>query len=380
MAQLKPIKDRKGLIRYYSYIRSVKWTQAAYISLETTSKTTARVRHAMVEKVEYDIKRGMSFEFPWQKEEGGRTSIKLLSVRDCLDEWLEIKRTNTYPETFRTYSSSLRMFILTLKQEDNTPLRNINTQIIENFKKEQLEKGRSVCGINKDLRGVACFLKYALDKEYLKELPKIQKFKEPIRPPKYINEHAWSKLMSLDSLSDWWKDVFSLYRSCGARRSEPINGYLDGSFLIVPAELSKTKRELEIYLEDWQIAIVKKIHDARDKHLAKGSKMVTFKAKFSKTFKDALMEIGIYEKNVTKFHCLRDTFAVMRYLETHDLYLVCKELNHTTIKTTEKYAQFSLRRLEQDFTMLVKSEAIVKRVNNNRVNIRHTSINPHLLN
>ena len=108
--------------------------------------------------------------------------------------------------------------------------------------------------------------------------------------------------------------------------------------------------------------------------------MVTFKAKFSKTFKDALIEIGIYEKNVTKFHCLRDTFAVMRYLETHDLYLVCKELNHTTIKTTEKYAQFSLRRLEQDFTMLVKTEAIVKRVNNNRVNIRHTSINPHLLN
>ena len=52
----------------------------------------------------------------------------------------------------------------------------------------------------------------------------------------------------------------------------------------------------------------------------------------------------------------------------------------SSIKTTEKYAQFSLRRLEQDFTMLVKTEAIVKRVNNNRVNIRHTSINPHLLN
>mgnify|MGYP005634671313 FL=1 len=66
-----------------------------YISLNTTSKTTARVRHAMVEKVESDIKRGMNFEFSWQKEEGGRTSIKLLSVRDCLDEWLEVKRTNT---------------------------------------------------------------------------------------------------------------------------------------------------------------------------------------------------------------------------------------------------------------------------------------------
>ena len=122
MAQLKPIKDRKGLIRYYSYIRSVKWTQAAYISLETTSKTTARVRHAMVEKVEDDIKRGMSFVFPWQSEDGGKTAIKLISVGECLDEWLELKRTNTSSETLRTYTSSLKMFIETLKRGEDTPL------------------------------------------------------------------------------------------------------------------------------------------------------------------------------------------------------------------------------------------------------------------
>ncbi len=380
MAYMKPIKDRKGVKRYYSYVRSVKWTDERYISLDTTSKTTARVRHAMVEKVESDIKRGMNFEFSWQKEEGGKTSIKLVSVGDCLDEWLELKRTNSYPDTLRTYTSSLKMFIKTLKRGDDTPLRNINTQTIENFKKNELKKNRSVCGINKDLRGVGCYLNYALDKEYIKELPKILKFKEPIKPPKYINEGDWLKIMSLDSLSDYWKDVFTLYRTSGMRRSEPINGYIDGSFLIVPAELSKTKRELEVYLHDWQIEIVKKIHDARDKHLAKGSKMVTFKAKFSKTFQDALVEVGIYERFVTKFHCLRDTFAVMRYLETRDLYLVCKELNHTTIKTTEKYAQFSFRRLEQDFNVMVETSEIVKRVNINRVNMSKNSINPRLLN
>ena len=132
--------------------------------------------------------------------------------------------------------------------------------------------------------------------------------------------------MELDSLSDWWKDVFTLYRTSGMRRSEPINGYIDGNFLVVSAELSKTKRQLDIYLEDWQVDIVKKIHVARDEHLEKGSKMVTFKGKFSKTFKDALVEVGIYEKNITKFHCLRDTFAVIRYLETRDLYKVCRNL------------------------------------------------------
>ena len=78
MAYMKPIKDRSGTIRWYSYIRSVKWSKEQYISLETTSKTTARVRHAMVEKVESDIKRGMNFEFPWQKEDGGKTAINLI--------------------------------------------------------------------------------------------------------------------------------------------------------------------------------------------------------------------------------------------------------------------------------------------------------------
>ena len=81
----------------------------------------------MVEKVESDIKRGMNFDFPWQKEDGGRTAIKLVSVGDCLEEWLEIKQTNTSSETLRTYTSSLKMFAITLKRGEDTPLRNINT-------------------------------------------------------------------------------------------------------------------------------------------------------------------------------------------------------------------------------------------------------------
>ena len=56
--------------------------------------------------------------------------------------------------------------------------------------------------------------------------------------------------------------------------------------------------------------------------------------------------------------CLRHTFAVKKYLETRDLYEVCKRLNHNSIKTTqEKYAQFSWSRLEQDFPSLVPKQA-----------------------
>ena len=62
----------------------------------------------------------------------------------------------------------------------------------------------------------------------------------------------------------------------------------------------------------------------------------------------------------TKYHlhCLRHTFAVRRYLQTRDIYLVKQELGHESVTTTERYAKFSLRRLEADFPSLVNSANI----------------------
>ena len=68
----------------------------------------------------------------------------------------------------------------------------------------------------------------------------------------------------------------------------------------------------------------------------------------SKTFLNAIREVdGMNTKY--HFHCLRHTFAVRRYLQTRDIYLVKKEMGHASVTTTEVYAQFSLRRLTMDF-------------------------------
>ena len=53
---------------------------------------------------------------------------------------------------------------------------------------------------------------------------------------------------------------------------------------------------------------------------------------------------------------MRHTFAVRRYLETRDIYQVCKELGHTSVTTTERYAKFNIYRLEQEFPSLVSSK------------------------
>ena len=65
----------------------------------------------------------------------------------------------------------------------------------------------------------------------------------------------------------------------------------------------------------------------------------------------------------------------MRYLETRDIYQVCKELNHSKLDVTEIYTQFSFRRLEQDFPSLINEDIYA-----NRVNRPYTIYHPPLLN
>ena len=129
---------------------------------------------------------------------------------------------------------------------------------------------------------------------------------------------------------------------------EVLVGTQDGKWSSVGTEKD------QIPLTNAQIDIVKELHDARDEHLNRDSKIVTFKNKFTKLFKDICNELNIDGS----LHSLRHTFAVRRYLQTKDLYRVCKELGHTSILTTEIYAKFSFARLEQDFPSLSKVSKI----------------------
>ena len=88
-----------------------------------------------------------------------------------------------------------------------------------------------------------------------------------------------------------------------------------------------------------------------------GYKLDSWIGNLSKTFLKAMREVD-GEDTKYHLHCLRHTFAVRRYLQTNNIYLVKMELGHASVTTTEKYAKFSLRRLEDDFPSLVKSTKI----------------------
>ena len=66
-------------------------------------------------------------------------------------------------------------------------------------------------------------------------------------------------------------------------------------------------------------------------------------------------------------HCLRHTYAVMSWITSNDIYEVKNHLGHTSVKTTEKYAQFNMDRLAQDFPSAYQVRLEVEKVRKNAI-------------
>lgn len=156
-----------------------------------------------------------------------------------------------------------------------------------------------------------------------------------------------------------WKRAFHFYKTVGCRLSEPFNGQLSSNWLVIEADNSKTNRLREIYIPDELIDTLKEMQSRVNSSISTDKRHCIIS--YSKKFKNAFDTIGIDKY----LHCLRHTFAVRRYLQTQDIYLVAKELGHSTVKTTEIYANFNIRRLKQDFPSIFDSKKITDENNNN---------------
>ena len=362
MAYLKGNKNRTGKTYYMSRISMYSEGQKDItIPLKTTNYKIAMQRHQEVEDKEKAIKQGMSFTWSWE-EERGRTRVIKLTIQMLIDKWLTIKGSNVRKSSVDRYRISLNAFTELVGR--SCPLSAINTRTIERFKKIRLVN-HSPNGINIDLRGIKCFLLWCREEGYIKEMPKIKQLKIDKSKPKVIKDSDWDLIMD-SNVSDEWKDIFRLYRDIGARRNEVVFGRVEGTFLIVDAENSKSGLEKEIQLTHKQQCVVLDIHNKRDEYINSGKNITNYVNTFTKVFKKVCDDVGL-DYN---FHCLRHTFAVRRYYETKDIYLVSKELGHTSVLTTEKYAQFNPNRLAEWFPSLLKEPKL--RVLDTHIRDTHT--------
>ena len=343
------IKPRKGTW----YARIQWWKNGEYNdwrrSLFTKSKVEALLRQKEIQRYESDIKNGLDFTFSWQSKNRS-TELKQFKLCDAVEKWLKSRKLDgVKPSTIRRYTFSLKSFMSIVGY--TKPLISINTNVIDDYRNRCIEKGMKPAGININLRAIKTLLNWCEKRDYISTRPYIDMVPVPNKKPLYLPDHLFLQLMSLDWLDERYKTAFLFYYETGCRASEPFIGELDENWLLISGDKTKQRADKELRLNTECLRLIQQMRECMDNYTGK---LESWTQNLSKTFKKAIREI---DGNDTKYHlhCLRHTFAVRRYLQTRDIYLVKQEMGHASVKTTEKYAKFSLRRLEKDFPSIVES-------------------------
>lgn len=322
--------------------------RAKEIPLRTKYREEAFIRLSSIEKVEADIKAGIEFSFPWLSE-SGITEIVQLTLQDAIDKFLdERKYDGLANSTIIRNKLSLSYFTNVIGK--HVIIDSISIDSIARFKKSSKNTFKhSPEGININLRLIKTFLRWCYKKGFSSNIPEVKFIKIPKSPPSYISDANWEKLMKLDMIDDFFKRVFFFYRETGCRLSEPLFASLKGSWLLIPADLTKSKVEKEIQLNDDLKHIWMEIDEYKGNWIRNGRKLSNLTSKFSKLFLSACREININHH----FHDIRHTFAVRKYLELNNIYKVRDLMGHSSVKTTESYARFNLMRLKEDFPTIL---------------------------
>jgi len=308
------------------------------IPLRTSSKVTARERLTMVNQVEDEIielhYKGEKYSFPWMNEDGKR-KVEYLTLEGAVEKWLNLRKSQGIASSTierNRYSMNTIMSVL----GKSIRLKSITTNDIDRYTETMSLKGYTPYGININLRALTTFIKWAYRRNHIDKKPYVDKVKIPKALPSYLSEMDFDMLIK--ETDEHFAKVFQMYRNTGCRLSEPILGELKGYTLVLHAEHSKTRMERSILLSPEDVPVVYELQERYTvwRSMVKVKKVKFFADKYSKEFKRICRLIGLDNK----FHDLRHTFAVRRYLMTRDIYQVMKELGHTKVTTTQIYTGF----------------------------------------
>ena len=341
----------KWYARVKWYESGAKWQKTKEVPLRTKSKVTARERLSVVNQVQDEIielhYKGEKYTFPWMNEDGKR-KVEYLTLEGAVETWLKLRKSQGIAEsTIERNRQSMNTIMSVLGK--SIRLSSVTTKSIERYTERMSLKGYKPNGININLRTLTTFLRWAYRRDDIDKLPFVPKVKVPKALPSYLSDMDFDRLIK--ETDEHFAKVFQMYRSTGCRLTEPILGELKGDTLVLSAEHSKTRMERSILLSPEDVPVVYELQERYNawRNKVKVDIVKYFADKYSKEFKRVCRLIGLDNK----FHDLRHTFAVRRYLMTRDIYQVMKELGHTKVTTTQIYADFEMSRLEYDFPSIV---------------------------
>ncbi len=347
------VKLRKLGNIYYGRIRLPKGSSQTekLINLKTKKEKEALKRITEVKMFEDEIKQGETISFSWQNEYG-KAMVKEITLGESIDEYLKVRQNDLdNPLRPRTYDL-VKLNMNRFKKYFGATFRisNFTQEDITNFKTHLASKlARPTVNIN--IRTVVTYWNWIKKGNYKLPELEIKQITVYNNKPNYISNRDFESILkhSDDSL----QRIFSFYRDTGVRLREPFLGYIDGNFLIVPSDKSKTHVEREIPLDEDQIKVLEYMKQITHLEGDINSKTSTshLPTYYSKKFQEACNKAKLKSKK--KFHSLRHTYALRVYLASRDLYYVARLMGHSQITTTTVYTAFSFQRLEQDFPDLV---------------------------
>ena len=366
--------------KYYSRVswrNDLGQQKAKLIPLKTDKKSVAVVRNNEVERVEDLIRQGENWEFGWMAE-GGRPKLIRKSIEQAFEEYLSVKKI----EGIR--HKTIDLYQLALSSLMNRIGYTVSIELITdshiNEWKDWSRKNHAPNTTNIYLSKMRTFFKFCYKKKYIKNELDIEMVKADRKPPMYLSETKLGQLFKTDMVDEHFRKAFLFYAMTGCRLKEPFEGVINGDWLIITPDVSKSHKTREVELNQVTKSILLEMRMRYDNTIGKsghGSWSASHDGiidTYSKEFKKAVKGLGFGEH---KFHNLRDTYAVRRWVETGDIHLVSKEIGHSSVTMTEKYADFNLRRLGVDFPSL--NDIIQARIGKTTTNDSLMGLSRHLL-
>ena len=371
---------RKRRCKYYSRVQWLSDTGGMIeklIPLKTDKKSEAIKKNNEVEKVEDLIKQGQNWEFGWLAE-GGKPKLIRLSVEETFAEYLSVKKIDgVRPKTIELNQLALSSFMNRIGYK--TPIELVTDSHINEWK-EWSRRHHKPNTTNIYLAKMKTFFKYCYKKRYIKRELDIEMVRADKKPPMYLSETKLGQLFRTDMVDEHFRKAFLFYTMTGCRLREPFEGTLSGDWLVITPDVSKSHKTREIQLNQVTKSILIEMRERYDRELNSSGNGSWSKSHtgitdtYSKEFKKAVKELGFGEH---KFHNLRDTYATRRWIESGDIHLVSKEIGHSSVTMTQKYADFNLRRLAVDFPSL---DAIIQtRLSKTTTNDSLIGLGGHLL-
>ena len=327
-------------------------------SLGTSNLTEARKYRDEILSRWDEILVGAELEWSFDSR-NGRTKIKEKRLDEVVEQYLKHKKANNLAKaSIKLIRYSLGKLISHLGSGFNYV--SLSSDDIDSLKvslgNSQTRRGkkRTPAGVNIIIRDVRGFVNWLFYTQKINRLIPIKQVKEPKRKPQHLTEDDVNKIFSLETLSDQMKRFIGFYLGTGLRRAALFFGYMEGEWLVIPADApyNKSKREIEKRLDRGLHSIWLEMMEEKARFEKAGYKFENLVGKITKEFKRAVRECGLDERH--HLHNTRHTFAVIALLKSNNIYDVKEQLSHSSVTVTEGYTKHKRSKIQSDFPSLNK--------------------------